>query len=141
MVPAALGRLDKTVGVLQTFDVMETRVPIDRPRALTPHFHTVVIDRVVAGGDNDAAVSLEMCRGKITFFRAAQADVDTVRPFVLNSTRHGLLKRLAGQAHVSAHDNRFWFEKTGIGPAYAVSDIFVKFFAQLATNVVGFKTG
>src|SRR5690625_5322412 len=82
-----------------------------------------------------------MCRGKINFFRAAQADVDNIRPFVLNSTRHGLLKRLAGQAHVSAHDNRFWFEKTGIGPAYAVSDIFVKFFAQLATNVVGFKTG
>src|SRR5690625_7420049 len=118
---------------------MMTRVATDRPRALTHHFHTVVIDRVVAGGDNDAAVSLEMCRGKINFFRAAQADVDNIRPFVLNSTRHGLLKSLAGQAHVYALDNRFWFEKTGIGPSYSVSAIFFKIFEQLESIVILFS--
>ena len=48
---------------------------------------------------------------------------------------------VACQAHVAAKHDSLWFQVFAVRAADAPRNVFVQLFAQLAANIVGFKTG
>ncbi len=59
-------------------DVQQSGVGADRAGALAHELHAVVVRRIVARGDHDAAVELPLGGGEVTALSAAQADVQHI---------------------------------------------------------------
>ena len=55
----------------QRTNIHKTGIGTERARLLSHHFDAVVINGVVAGGDNNTAARMPVAGGKIDFFRAA----------------------------------------------------------------------
>ena len=93
-------------------DVLEARVGADRPRLLAHHLHAVVVRRIVARRDHDAAVELAAERGEVREFGAADADVEHVDAGVGETARDGGGERRARQADVAADRDGLRLDET-----------------------------
>ena len=138
---AALLHRREGVFLGQALDILEAGVAADRLGAAAHQLHAVEVDGVVAGGDFDATVDIEVEGGEVDFFGAGHAEVDDVAAGVHQAVGQGLLEALGGQAHVAADDDAPGIEELRIGAADAVGDVFVELGAELATDVIGFEAG
>src|SRR5690606_22951973 len=71
-------RRRKLVSLGERLDVLQAGVGAERPRALADALHAVVVRRIVARGDHDAAVELAAERREVDDLRADYADVEHV---------------------------------------------------------------
>ncbi len=86
-------------------DVLQAGVGADRPRPLADEFHAVVVRRIVAGRDHDAAVELHAERREIGELRAADADVEHVDAGVRQPLHERDREPRARAANVAADGN------------------------------------
>ena len=110
-------------------------------RLLAHELHAVVVRRVVAGGDHDAAVEASGEGGEVDAFGAAQADVVDVDAGVGQAADQRLAELLAGQADVAADADALGLEEGGVGLADLVGQVFVQFGGDASADVVGFEGG
>ena len=136
--PASRGEITR---LGQTLDVLETGIATDGLGTAAHQLHAVEVDGIVAGGDLDAAVDIQVEGGEVDFLGAGHAEVDHVAAGVHQAVGQRLLEALAGQAHVAADDDALGIEELRIGAADAVGDVFVEFGAELAADVIGFEAG
>ncbi len=73
----------KVVGFCQTLDVAQSGIAADRASPFAHQFHAVVIHRVMAGGNFNAAIHTEMERGEIDFFGAGHANIQHIDARIL----------------------------------------------------------
>ena len=126
--------------------VLEARVGADRPRPLAHELHAVVIGRVVARRDHDAAVELAaraVAGGgrEIHALRAALADVVNVDPALGETARQRRRKRRAREAHVMADDHARRLHEAGIRPPHCEREVLVDLIGDATADVVGFESG
>ncbi|MNN92196.1 hypothetical protein D3C81_2104390 [compost metagenome] len=95
----------------------------------------------MAGSHFDTAIHTEVEGGEIDFFGTRQADIQHVHARITQAFRQRHLQRLAGQTHIAAEHDGFRFQELTVCAANPPRNLFVQLFAQLAANIVGFKTG
>ena len=139
-VPALLRRIKERFAHAVP-DVVQAVIGADGPGLGADHFHAVVVFRVVAGGDHDAAVHAVVAGGKVHLFGATQADVVNVGTGRHQAGAERLGDFRAGQADVIADDHFLCTGNFHIGPA----DFFCQGRVQLVRNpapeVIGFEAG
>ncbi len=96
---------------------MQAAVGADRLRLLAHELHAVVVRRVVAGGDHDAAVEALGEGGEVDPFRAAEADVGDVDAGVGQAPDQCLAELFAGEADVAADADALGLQEGGVGLA------------------------
>ena len=124
---AAMWGLRKLRALREAANVFETVVDADGPRLLAHEFHAVVVGRVVAGGDHDAAVKAAVERGEVHAFRAADPDVVDIGAAVGQGTAHGVGESGAGEPDVAADHHALGREELGIAASDAVRNLIIKF--------------
>ena len=82
---------------------LRPRVGADGLALLAHQLEAVVVGRIVAGGDHEAAVELPVEGGEVHALGAAQADVDHVDAGIGEAADQCLRELLAGEADVAAH--------------------------------------
>ena len=98
---------DKLVGFGQAWMSLRPVSPLIGLSASPHQLHAVVVHRVMAGGDFNAAVHIQMEGGEIDFFGAGHADVDHVGTAIHQAFGQRQLEGFAGQAHIAAHHDAF----------------------------------
>ncbi|CAM8485286.1 hypothetical protein ESCOMM068B2_23815 [Escherichia coli] len=85
LIATAFGFIDgrKVVGFSQTLDVAQSGITADRASPFAHQLHAVVIHRVMAGGNFDAAIHAEMERGEIDLFGAGHANIQHIDARIL----------------------------------------------------------
>ena len=129
------------VGFRQTLHVAQAGVAADRTRTFAHQLHAVVVHRIVAGGHFNTTVHAQVEGGKVNLFGPGKSDIQHVHARVLQPFRQRQLQGFTGQTHVAAQHDGLRLQVFAIGAANAPRDIFIQLFAQLAANIVGFKTG
>ena len=129
------------VSLGQCLDFSEARIRTDRFRRLADELEPVVVGRVMAGRDHDAAVRLEVHDPEIDHLGAAKTDVEHLDAGLFEPPRHGIGKLLARQAHVAPDDDALRVEEFRGRVADAVADVRVELVRNLATDVVGLEAG
>lgn len=89
------------------FDLAQAGVARDRDRSAAHELHAVVVHRVVARGDFDAAVDAGLLRGPVDFLGAAEADVEHFDAARVEAVRERLQQRQRGMADVAAECDLF----------------------------------
>jgi len=107
-------------------DVLQAVVAADRARTLAHELHAVVVRRVVARRDHDAAVHLARERREVHDLRAAEADVVDVHPRIQQALLEGLGQFLAREADVAADDHFLRLDELGVSTADPVRDVLVQ---------------
>ena len=113
--------------------------PLIGSRAFAHEFHAVVVGRVVAGRDHDAAVHLARESREIDHFGAAEADVVHIDARIQQALLQRLAQQFARQANVAADDHALRLDEFGVRATDAVRDVFVQLFGDAATEVVGLE--
>ena len=85
LIATAFGFIDggKVVGFSQTLDVAQSGIAADRASPFAHQFHAVIIHRVMAGGNFNAAIHAEMERGEIDLFGAGHTDIQHIDARIL----------------------------------------------------------
>lgn len=122
-------------------DVIQAVVGTDRARVRPHHLHAIVITRVVAGGDHDAAVHFVMAGGEVDQLGTTKADVENVGTGGHKAGAEGVGDFTAGQPDVVADDDSFRPRHFHIGATDAFSQLWVELVRHSASKVIGFKTG
>ena len=99
--------MGKLVCFYHLFDFLQAGIHPYRPGVPAHQLQAVILHRIMAGRDHDAAVRIEVCGGKINHFRAALTDIDHIGAAILQPVTQGLKQFRAGQADVTAHNHRF----------------------------------
>ena len=73
----------EVVGFCQTLDIAQSGIPADRASPLAHEFHAVIIHRIMAGGNFNAAIHAEMERGEIDLFGAGHTDIQHIDARIL----------------------------------------------------------
>ena len=120
-------RLGENALLRDAADVLQAVVAADRTRAFAHELHAVVVRRIVAGGDHDAAVHLARERREVDDFGAAEADVVDVDAGVEQALLQRLAEQFAREPDVAAHDHTLRLHELGVGAADAIGDVFVQF--------------
>ena len=120
-------------------DVLQAVVAADRPRALAHELHAVVVRRVVARRDHDAAVHLARERREVDDLGAAEADVVDVDARVEQALLERLAELLARQADVATDDHLLRLDELRVGAADAIGDVLVQLVRDAAAQVVGLE--
>ena len=97
-----LAGVHELAGLGELADVLQAGVAADRLRLLAHELEPVVVGRVVARGDHDAAVEAEREGREIDALGAAEADVDDVHARVREPAHQRVGELLAGMADVAA---------------------------------------
>src|SRR5690606_18483412 len=129
---AAPGDGSETIFFRQALYIEQSGIAADRARAFAHEFHAVVIFRIVARGDGDAAIQRAVERREINFLGSAQTDIDHIDAAVAQAIGQRHLQRLAGQPDIVTDHYRTRFYHLGVGPADAVRDIFYDLFRHTA---------
>ena len=117
-------------------DVLEARVARNRARLLADELHAVVLFRVVAGRDHDAAVEAEMRRREVDHLRAALADVHDVAAGFREALDERVADGRAREADVVADSDFLRVEEAREDAADAVRELFVDVLGIDAADVV-----
>ncbi|GDB25960.1 hypothetical protein HmCmsJML243_03241 [Escherichia coli] len=85
LIATAFGFIDgrKVVGFSQTLDVAQSGIAADRASPLANQLHAVIIHRIMAGGNFNAAIHAEMERGEIDLFGAGHTNIQHVNARIL----------------------------------------------------------
>ncbi|GDU50019.1 hypothetical protein ExPUPEC61_01723 [Escherichia coli] len=85
LIATAFGFIDggKVVGFCQTLDIAQSGIAADRASPLAHQLHAVIIHRVMAGSNFDAAIHAEMERGEINLFGAGHANIQHIDARIL----------------------------------------------------------
>ena len=108
-------------------------------RLLAYDLHAVVVRRVVACGDHDAAVELLAERREVDELGAAHADVEHVDARVREALDQRRSERRARRADVAADSDPPRLHERRVGPADPVGEVLVEVLGDAAANVVGFE--
>ena len=120
-------------------DVLEARVARNRARLLADELHAVVLFRVVAGRDHDAAVEAEMRRREVDHLRAALADVHDVAAGFREALDERVADGRAREADVMADSDFLRVEEAREDAADAIRELFVDVLRIHAADVVSAK--
>ena len=112
----------------------------NRGRAAFDHLHPVVIHRVVAGGDADPAIRIQMGGGEIGLFRSRKAQIQHCDARIAQAAGHGIGQALRAGAHIAAQHHAGRPHHLGIGAADAIGDVAVQLGLKPATDIIGFET-
>ena len=112
------------------------RVAGDRTRFFADELHAVVLFRVVAGRDHDAAVEFEMSRRKVDHFRAALADIHDIAAGFREAANECIADGRTGQADVVADSDFLRVKQARENAADAVSEVFVDVFRIDAADII-----
>ena len=107
-------------------DVLQAVVAADRARAFAHELHAVVVGRIVAGRDHDAAVHLARERREVDDFGAAEADVVDVDAGIEQALLERLAEQLAREPDVATDDHALRLQELRVGAADAIRDVFVQ---------------
>ena len=138
---AFLGGVDELAGLGDLADVLEPRIAADRARLVADELEPVVVRRVVARGDHDAAVEPERRGREIDVLGAAEADVHDIDAGVVESADQGVGELLAGMADVAADGDAARLQPRGIGAADPVDGFRVQFIRNPPADVIGLEAG
>lgn len=85
LIATAFGFIDRreVIGFCQTLDVAQSGIAADRASPFAYQLHAVVIHRIMAGSDFDAAIHAEMERGVIDLFGAGHANIQHIDTRIL----------------------------------------------------------
>src|SRR6188508_1808250 len=114
---------------------LQAGIGTDRARPLAHELHAVVVRRVVARRDHDAAVELAAERREIGELRAADTDVEHVDAGVGEASDESFSQGRARAADVSADGDDTRFHERGIAAADAISDVLVELFGDSTAYV------
>ena len=121
-------------------DVLQAVVAADRPRALAHELHAVVVRRVVARRDHDAAVHFARERREVHDLGAAEADVVDVHARIEQPLLEGLAELLARQADVAPDDHLLRLDELRVRAADAIGDVLVQLGRDAPAQVIGLET-
>jgi hypothetical protein len=124
----------------QRTDVLQAIIATDGPRAFAHELHAVVVRRVVARRDHDAAIHLLEERREVHDLGAAQADVVDVDAGVEQALLERLAEQLARKPDVAANDDFARLHELCICAADAIRDVFVQLFGDASAEVVRFES-
>src|SRR5690606_30096956 len=136
----ALG-LAERLALRDRLDVLEAGIGADRPRLLADHLHAVVVRRIVARGDHDAAVELLVESGEVDDLGADDADIEHVDARVGEAARERRREGRARQADIAPDGHPACADELGVSAADAVGDVLVELARDAAADVVGLETG
>jgi hypothetical protein len=140
---ADLARGGGDVGEVAGFDALadgiEAGVAADRTRLFADQLHAVVALGVVAGGDHDAAVGVQVAGAEVDFFGTAQAQVEDVGAGFGEALDQRGDEAWAFEAHVAADHVGLAVELGDQRAADPVSDVVIEISWDLATDVVGLE--
>ena len=108
---------------------------------LAHELHAVVVRRIVAGGDHDAAVEAYGEGGEVDALGAAEADVVDVDARIGEAADQRVAELVAREADVAADADAFGLEEGRVGLADLVGEVFVEFGGDASADVVGFEGG
>ena len=114
----------------------EPRVAADRPGPLPHELHAVVVRRVVARRDHDAAVHLARERRVIDDLRAAETDVVDVDAGIEQALLQRLADLFAREADVATDDHFPGLDELGVCPPDAIRDVLVQLARNASAQVV-----
>ena len=132
-------RRPELVALRERADVLQARVGADRARLLAHELHAVVVRRIVARRDHDAAVELAAERREIGELRAADADVEHVDAGVREALDERRRERRARGANVAADGDGARLHERRVAAADAIRDVLVELLGNAAANVVRFE--
>ena len=121
-------------------DILQAIVAADGPRALADELHAVVVRRIVARRDHDAAVHLARERREVDDFGAAEADVVDVDAGVQQALLQRLAEQLAREPDVAADDHALRLHELRIRAADTIRDVLVQFVRDATAQVVRLET-
>ncbi len=126
--------------------LLEARVGADRARPLAHELHAIVIGRVVARRDHDAAVERAARavtrRGRVVHaLGAAEPDVVDIDAALEQALRERRRERWASQAHVVPDHDALGLHKACVGTADRTREVFVDLVGDAAADVVGLESG
>ena len=121
-------------------NVLEARVAADGPGLLAHHLEAVVVGRVVAGRNHDAAVGAELAGAVIDHLGAADADVQHVAARLGETPGHRRRQLVARVADIAAQHDALRAQVLGRRVADAVGDVRVELVRDAPTHVVGLET-
>ncbi|KAG0940006.1 hypothetical protein G6F31_015220 [Rhizopus arrhizus] len=130
----------RRVGGREVADVEQAGIAADRLGLFAHQLHAVVIHRIVAGSNHDAAGSLAVERLEVHFLGAAQADVDDIAATCGEPFDRGLQQLRAAQADVMADDDRSRPQQCRRACADALGQVGVEFIRNPTTDVIGLET-
>ena len=133
-------RAGKLPGFGKLADVLKSVVAADGLGLLAHEFHAVVIGRIVAGGDHDAAVVAAVEGRKIHALRAAHTDVVDIDATVGQTAAHRIGEFGARQADVAADHDALGIQELCVAARHAVGHIVVQLVGNAPTQVIGFET-
>ena len=133
------GREVRRVGV--RLDILQSVIAADGAGLLADEFHAVVIGRIMACGDHDAAVISAVKGCEVHALRAADPDVINVHAAVGKSTAQRIGERGARQPDIAAHDDATRGEELRVAASHAVSDFVIQVVRNPAPQVIGLEAG
>ena len=137
----ALGSHRREVALLgQLANVLQTRVLTDGTGLLVHELQAVVVGRIVAGGDHDAAVQFIVEGREIHHLGAAATDVQDLHAAVHETPGQGVPDNGTGMADVVTHGHALRAGEGGIGPTDTPGDVLVQFIRHPATGIVSLET-
>ena len=130
---------NKSIGLHHLLNDVQTGIAADRLCAALNQLHAVKIDWIMAGGNFDATVNVQMEGREVHFFGAGHAQIDDIRTLFNQAANHGLFQRFAGLADIATNYYFFGLQELRKCPADAIRDVFVQLRAEPTTDVIGFK--
>ena len=120
-------------------DILESRVAGNRDRLFADQLHAVIVFRIMAGRDHDAAVQSQMERGEINHLGAALPDVHHVTARLRQAARQRLRDRRTGQPDIVPHCHALRAQKLDESLAHTISEFLVDLIGINAAHVVSAK--
>ena len=108
------------------FNRIQAGIATDRYRTGLHQFHTIVINRIVAGGDFDSAINAKVFGREVNFFGTRHANISDFCAAINKASTECQFQRCGSETNITAHYHRFsrqFFCKSKTNP---VSDLFVK---------------
>src|SRR4029450_4597785 len=95
-------------------NIEESSVGRDRGDVLAHEFHSVVLLRIMRGGDDDAARVVVSADCEIEHVGGDLTDVDDVNAGVHETLSESFLQRWRGETSVHADDDGRWLEQVNV---------------------------
>ena len=109
----------------QLFDILEACIAADRAGLPANQLHSVIFLRIMARGNHNPAVKLQMSCGEINHFRSALSDIHNVTAGISQSVNKCLGNRRSRKTDVMSHSYLFRVKKLYKGTAYTVSQLLI----------------
>ena len=136
---ASHGRVAELPRLGQPADIQQPGVGAHRPRLFAHELEAVVVRRIVARGDHDAAVEPERERREVDALGAAQADVHDIHARVVEAADQRAGQLVAGETDVAANGHATRPQPVGISAADPVDGLRIQLLGHPPADVIGLE--